>query len=241
MFESIKNRRYLYKWTHPVIAETRTLHRVTNKVSKNIHMRPYEISPDTLERLICEYRRKGYNFISIDKLVSLVHRKYHFPYMRQKNVVFTLDDGYADNFENAYPIFKKYNVPFCIYITKQYVIEGISAEEGENYQILSESQLKRLISEPLCTIGCHTLSHPHLSRLSYDEQRHEIGCSKEWIEKTFGIQVNHFAYPYGDYNTDTITIVKNENFKSAVSVRKLKTRGNEDEWYMYQLPRIAVH
>ena len=37
-----------------------------------------------------------------------------------KCIVFTLDDGYLDNYTNALPIFIKYNVPFTIYITTSF-------------------------------------------------------------------------------------------------------------------------
>jgi peptidoglycan/xylan/chitin deacetylase (PgdA/CDA1 family) len=174
-------------------------------------------------------------------MVALLHRKYHFPFARQKNVVFTLDDGYADNFINAYPIFKKYNIPFCIYVCKKYVTGEEQAGVGENYEMLSVPQLKALVADPLCTIGCHTLSHPQLSKLPYQEQEQEIMEAKQWLETTLGTATHHFAYPYGDYNTDTISIVRSAGFKSAVSVRKLKTRGNEGELYLYQIPRITIH
>ena len=38
----------------------------------------------------------------------------------QKQVIFTLDDGYLDNYTHAYKIFKKHNVPFTIYITASF-------------------------------------------------------------------------------------------------------------------------
>ena len=34
----------------------------------------------------------------------------------RKFVCFTLDDGYLDNYLNAYPVFKKYGAPFTVYV-----------------------------------------------------------------------------------------------------------------------------
>ena len=39
--------------------------------------------------------------------------------LKRKFVCFTFDDGYYDNFTEAYPIFKKYNCPFTIYVTTE--------------------------------------------------------------------------------------------------------------------------
>lgn len=233
-------RKYWYKWTHPVICEVRTLHRVTEKHSKNPELRRYEVNPSVLESLILEYRQKGYHFISIDDAVKLIQKHYRFPYFYHKNVVFTLDDGYADNYEYAYPIFKKYSVPFCIYVCKQYVTGEKPAGDGENYKMLSIEQLKLISKDSLCTIGCHTLSHPHLAGLSYEAQKREIEESKKWLEEELGFSIQHFAYPYGDYNKDTISIVKQVEFASAVSVIKRKVRANEYNSYLYKIPRITV-
>lgn len=35
-------------------------------------------------------------------------------------MVFTMDDGYKDNYTNALPIFKKYNVPYTIFVTTNF-------------------------------------------------------------------------------------------------------------------------
>lgn len=233
-------KQYWYKWTHPVLAEIRTLHRVTNEVSNNPLYRPYEVTPNVLESLILEYRDRGFHFISMDELMTLVEKKHSFPYVRQKNVVFTIDDGYADNYENAYPIFKKYNIPFCIFVCKQYVTGETPAGEGENYRMLSMEQLLELTKEPLCTIGCHTLSHPELNRLSYNKQLQEISGAKQWLEDTLRIPMLYMAYPYGEYNEESIHVVQQLNFKSAVSSNQRKCRGNQSESYVYQLPRITV-
>ncbi|MBI4645686.1 MAG: polysaccharide deacetylase family protein [Bacteroidia bacterium] len=72
-----------------------------------------EVSPDKLEIIIHFFLQHGYEVISLDQMYEcLISRK-----KGKKFVVFTLDDGYIDNFEYAYPIFKKFNIPFAIYIT----------------------------------------------------------------------------------------------------------------------------
>ena len=72
-----------------------------------------EMTPGKLEAVIRFFRNRHYEFISPDQLVErLIDRK-----NKRKFVVFTFDDGYADNYLHAYPVFKKHQVPFTIYIT----------------------------------------------------------------------------------------------------------------------------
>jgi peptidoglycan/xylan/chitin deacetylase (PgdA/CDA1 family) len=71
-----------------------------------------EVSPELLEATIAFFKKKEYDFISLDQL-----HEYQKPSNKKKFVVFTFDDGYVDNFEIAFPILKKHNVPFTIYVT----------------------------------------------------------------------------------------------------------------------------
>ncbi len=71
-----------------------------------------EVSPEYLENLIQFFKRKDYQFLSLDELLSVGSR----PDPKRKFVVFTFDDGYVDNYTIAYPIFKKHNIPFTIYV-----------------------------------------------------------------------------------------------------------------------------
>jgi len=93
------------------------LHRVSNfeknKLFPNENMK---VSPEFLENFIVELKNKGYSFISLDELHKILEKQEEV----KKCIVFTLDDGYKDNYKIAYPIFKKYNIPFTIYITTSF-------------------------------------------------------------------------------------------------------------------------
>lgn len=93
------------------------LHRVdyidSNKLFPNENMK---VSPEFLESFIVELKSKGYEFISLNRLYEILQNGERV----KKQIVFTLDDGYKDNYEIAYPIFKKHNVPFTIYITTSF-------------------------------------------------------------------------------------------------------------------------
>lgn len=93
------------------------LHRVcpyeSNKLPSTEELK---VSPDFLEKFILDAKSKGYSFISLDALhTALLNNE-----SLSKTMVITLDDGYLDNFTHAYPIFKKHDVPFTIYITTSF-------------------------------------------------------------------------------------------------------------------------
>lgn len=90
-----------------------TLHRVQNIETNELPAEySLKISPQFLESLIIFYKKLNYEFISLDELYIALNEGKSI----SKKILFTLDDGYIDNYENAYPIFKKYNIPFTIFI-----------------------------------------------------------------------------------------------------------------------------
>jgi peptidoglycan/xylan/chitin deacetylase (PgdA/CDA1 family) len=67
-------------------------------------------------------------------------------------------------------------------------------------------------------IGCHTITHPCLTRVKNDESLHrEILGARTLIEERVGVPVTTFAYPFGQYNERVAAMVKEAGFTSARS------------------------
>lgn len=92
------------------------LHRVDTKdeqkLSANENMK---VSPEFLERFINRLKEQGVRFLKLEDLP-----KYAKKYKKEKFVVFTMDDGYKDNYTQALPVFKKQNVPYTIFLTTDF-------------------------------------------------------------------------------------------------------------------------
>lgn len=110
--------RFYLKKKKGAIGVVYMLHRVGSINPKGIRMNEgMKVSPAFLDKLITDYRRQGFVFLSLDELHNVLVKKKK---LKKNFVVFTCDDGYMDNFTNAYPVFKKHNVPFCIYIATDF-------------------------------------------------------------------------------------------------------------------------
>jgi len=75
------------------------------------------ITPEFLETAILTSRERGMTPAHLHELPSLLAD----PADKRKFVAFTLDDGYRDNAEFAAPVFRKYGVPYTIFITAGFV------------------------------------------------------------------------------------------------------------------------
>lgn len=214
-----KLRRIYHNFRHPVVGEVWQLHHVADN-----RLDEFTIAPEKLEAMIAEYLGKGYEFIAIADIMK-PHKK--------KFIAITLDDGYEDNYSVAKPIFERLNVPYCIFVTSDYVFdEGKRAQKGG----MTPEQLQEIAATPLCTIGAHTKSHCHLNRLSKEEQHKEIMEGKNILESFLGKKVNYFAHPYGDYNSNSLSILADGGFQFGFAAWGGPIR---DETYnSFELPRI---
>lgn len=205
-------RRKLHNLTHPILGRILMLHRVVEHRNEGDN-RELEITPDFLKQTIETYRQQGHRFVSIDEACDIIAKGR----TGQPFVCLTFDDGYQDNYDIAYPILKQKQVPFAIYVTTGFIDNSLPMwwYTGERLGITTES-LKALDADPLCTIGAHTVSHPKLDILSLNDQQKEITQSRQELETLLGHPVNHFSYPHGAYNADTLTIVKQQSFSTAL-------------------------
>ena len=109
----------LYKLLfNPSIGQIYMLHRVSpfenGKLSFNERMK---VSPEFLEKFILESLGK-FDFLSLDQVADILLKKIK---LRKPFIVFTFDDGYADNYQYAFPILIKYNIPFTIYVSTGFI------------------------------------------------------------------------------------------------------------------------
>jgi peptidoglycan/xylan/chitin deacetylase (PgdA/CDA1 family) len=75
-----------------------------------------KVTPQFLELAIRQVRRSGFEIVSLDEAhFRLIEGDYGKPF-----VCFTFDDGYRDNLEHAYPVFKRHQLPFAVYVPTDY-------------------------------------------------------------------------------------------------------------------------
>ncbi|HZS64174.1 MAG TPA: polysaccharide deacetylase family protein [Xanthobacteraceae bacterium] len=71
-----------------------------------------EVTPRFLEKVARRLRRSRLDVITLDEM----HRRLTAGESGRRFVCVTIDDGYRDTMQCAYPILKKYEIPFTLYI-----------------------------------------------------------------------------------------------------------------------------
>ncbi len=163
--------------------------------------------PSTNVRM--EIFKKQIDIIS-DLKISFLHPKNLEEQLSKPNkikkILFTVDDGFQSFYDNAWPILKKENIPFILFISTDYIGK-------KNY--MNWDQIKEIEKSGLGIIGNHSHSHEYLVDKP-DEQIHkDINQAITLFKKELGHSPKYFSYPFGEYSNNFKQILKNLNFNIA--------------------------
>lgn len=91
--------------------------------------------------------------------------------------------------------------------------------------------LEDMRGDPLVEIGAHTISHPHIARLTPAEASAEMEGSRLRLEHRLRQRVRHFAFPFGrgaDCGPRDFGLARDVGFCSAATTRKGLLRPDRD-------------
>ncbi len=166
-----------------------------------------------------QYLSREYDPIPLETMAQHIQNGTSLP---PRAIAVTFDDGYRDNYENAYPIVKRYKIPATVFLTTGFVGTGaLPAWERGRYTakkplMLSWKQVREM-SDGGISFGSHTLTHPFLTRIPRKQVLKEIRRSKDIIEQQIGKPVTTFAYPSGDFDSAVKGIVRGAGYSAAVT------------------------
>jgi peptidoglycan/xylan/chitin deacetylase (PgdA/CDA1 family) len=183
------------------------------------------LDPKKLTQQMEFLAEQGYSPLTLSDFILLLEKKKAAP---AKPVLLTFDDGYIDNYEQAMPILKRHGFPATIFISPG----TIGQENKVNWKQIKEMQ------EAGWDIQPHGMTHPHLPKLTAAEQKEEITQARRLIEEQLGTKADIFCYPFGEFNKQTLTILKEEGFRYAFTIRQGRTSSSQDP---FQLKRIYVN
>ena len=147
----------------------------------------------------------------------------------KRKILLTIDDGFLSFYENAWPILKKEQIPFILFISTREV--GLS-----NY--MNWDQIREINKENFVEIGNHSHTHEYLVDESNELIKSDIEKSISIFKKQLGKNSKFFSYPFGEYSSDFKNIIKSLGFKYAFGQHS----GVIDETKDYfELPRFPIN
>lgn len=221
------------KYEMPVIMYHRV---IKDESEKGVH--GTYVTVEQFEEQMKYLKKKGYETITFK---DLLNNRYKQRFDKDKKwIMLTFDDGYKDNYENAFPILKKYQFKGIIYI-----LDGIEYNKWDvdnpgnpekRFTLMNQDELLEMQNYGI-EFGGHTSTHPRLAELSTEQVKSEIINSKSNIEKIIGKELLSFAYPYGSLNKEVKRIPQEAGYKFAVATDSGSIVFSDD---LFEIRRIGI-
>ena len=201
-----------------------------------------EITPEAFEAQMQKLRDEKIAVIKMQDLLAWKRGEKSIP---ARAAIITIDDGYKSGYEVAWPILKKFEYPFTLFI----YTEGIKGGKYGGGEAMSWEQLAEMRDAGV-DIQAHSATHQDLRKpydkatrrrlnpQEYDEWlESEVGGSKATLEQKLGIRVNCFAVPFGYYNDKVKEAAKKARFEAVFTVYGQKLTYGSDN---YSLGRYMI-
>lgn len=186
---------------------------------------PWRVTPESFESQMRWLAIEEYRVLSLAEFLRARQTGSVVP----RSVVLTFDDGFRGVLLHAYPILQRYGFPATLFLATGYI--GTSEfpwvhpwlnqqDDPEEYRPLTWEEVGSM-HERTITLGSHTVTHPHLGRLSPSAMAWEVMESRRQIEGVTGSRVSYFAYPggiglYGDHTPETRTVLEDAGYVCAL-------------------------
>ena len=165
------------------------------------------VSPAELRRQIARLREWGYHLVSFGELAREVAGG-----DGTGCSALTFDDGLVDNLDALAPLLAEVDAPATIFVVSGWL--GRPHPAATWTRILTAEELRDLHAAGI-EIGAHSLTHPDLSALPYEQALIELASSKRQLEEVLEEPVEVAAYPFGRATEETARACRDAGFRAA--------------------------
>jgi peptidoglycan/xylan/chitin deacetylase (PgdA/CDA1 family) len=180
-------------------------------------------------------KNEGLVFYTASELINYFQQQGTFP---PKGIALTFDDGWKDNYTNAFPVLKQLGIKATIFIIPSsfgQANSGATAEGEQPHAHLSRDEIREMAQQGI-EFGSHSMNHRLLNKLSAAEVKSEVEEAKREIENVLQKPCLTFAYPAGFFSETARRAVEQAGHIAAFST----VYGPTDKIDLFALNRIEV-
>lgn len=182
-----------------------------------------------------------YTTLTLNEFHNWIKNKKKVP---PKSVLITFDDGFKNNYNNVYPILKKYGFRASVFVITGKLREVSKPFIPENAQYLSLQDIQAscdLINYQSHTYNNHNVNKYEISSLITKPPSFVV---KDLQTSIRNLNSNHlaFAYPYGQYDDESLRIIEGlfdmafTTSDSTKNEKKANTTSN-----LYKISRYTIY
>ena len=188
-----------------------------------------------------DYYSKNYKIVPLTQFIEFLDSGQDSP---DKVICLTFDDAYKSLYDKVAPILDKYGIKPCIFVPvgfieaqdkPKYIKENLKTKI--NGDSMTWDQL-RILAERGYEIGAHSWNHIDFGKNDIDYE-YEMKSSKDKLQKMLGVDIKHFAFPFGgerNFTRQAVEKAKDYEYSRCFSgIRRKPAKGK------YLLPRTYIN
>lgn len=198
------------------------------------------VTEELFERHLRTLRDRGYVAGDLTTLGDLAAGRAVPP-----TVFITFDDGFRDNHTTVMPLLEAYGMGALVFVLPPLVDSGAPLRWPEVDEYLRRfprtmvsvdwEMLGQMVEGPF-EVGSHTLTHPHLARLTGEELRQELSDSRRRVAERLGA-CDSIAYPFGSWSEEVRAAAEDVGYRFGFT---LPTGIGQRHTTPLTIPRINV-
>lgn len=149
-------------------------------------------------------------------------------------VMLTVDDAYRSFYEVALPVIRQYEVAVSLFVNT----DAVGTAGYMTWEEIREAAAAGV------EIGNHTASHAYLVELEDGETyqhwrervRSDILKAQTDFERELGFRPKIFAYPYGEYSTEVVSLLQELDFVAAYAQQSGVIHEEHDPFILPRFP-----
>lgn len=174
-----------------------------------------------------ELESKKYKILPLPTIIDSYKSGATLP---KKAVAITFEGGYKSILNTALPYLLENKIPFTIFFNTE-------KAETNDADFLNWDELISLSRSNFVTLGVLPNSDTNLLLQKTEEQRAVLNMTKIAYRKNLQREPEYFSYPYGEYNSNLISLVKDHGYKAAFGLQNGVAYVGAD---LYTLPRFPI-
>lgn len=202
-------------------------HSVTDEATDDENEKELRVPVAKFKEQMKYLKDNNYYTLSMDEFYGYVKNGDKVP---EKSVLITFDDGFKNNYDNAFPIMKEYGLKGSVF-----VITSMVDKVG---LYMTSDEISAISKDGFIDVESHTVGHEKLSQISKEDTMKTLKDSKVFLEKYSGKKVDTIAYPFGIYDEATINSVKEAGYTMGFTTEMGWAKPKSD---LYRIPRVYVN
>ncbi|MGE6487462.1 polysaccharide deacetylase family protein [Paenisporosarcina sp. NPDC076898] len=198
----------------------------------------FTVLTSELEEQMTALSDAGAVFLTEEELLA-AKKTGEFP---EKCVWVSIDDIDSSVYEHAFPILKEAGIPFTMFI----IAGHVGNRDFSNLKMATWDELREMQESGLVSFGSHTydmhrFEHETAVFLLPEQKenfRKDLQKSIQTIESELDIKVRSFAYPYGNTDDTTASIIEEEGLEAGYILAPQSIRPSDNNFH---LNRIVIN